>query len=132
MGYTTDFKGRFELNKPLTVPDANELNAFRDERHEGDGFPSYYCQWVPTQDGLGVEWDGTEKFYEYVEWLQYIIERFLEPKGYILNGVMRYQGEDIEDVGRIEVKGNIVTKVELDATGVVECPGCGHKFKLNE
>lgn len=133
MGYTTDFDGRFNLNKPLTVPDANELKAWAKERHEGDAkYPGYYCQWVPTEDGIGIEWDGGEKFYEYVEWLEYIIKHFLEPKGYVLNGAVRYQGEEIGDVGRIEVKDNQVTQVELDATGVVECPDCGHKFKPGE
>lgn len=132
MGYTTDFDGRFELNKPLTVPDANALKEWAGERHEGVNIPGIWCQWVPTHDGVGIEWDGMEKFYGYVEWLEYIIEHFLGPKGYVLNGVVRYQGEDIEDVGRIEVKDNVVTQTKLDATGVVECPDCGHKFKPGE
>lgn len=129
MGYTTNFDGRFDLNKPLTVPDSNELKAWAEERHEGASYPGYYCQWVPTGDGTGITWDGGEKFYEYVEWLEYIIEHFLVPKGYVLNGAVRYQGEEIGDVGRIEVKDNKVAQVELDATGVIECPSCGEKFK---
>lgn len=129
MGYTTNFDGRFELNKPLTVPDSNEIRAFSEERHEEGDFPSYYCQWVPTDDGMGIMWDGGEKFYEYVDWLIVVIDKFLKPKGYVLNGAVRYQGEEIGDVGRIEVKDNTVRQIELDATGVVECPSCGHKFK---
>lgn len=130
MGYTTDFDGRLELNKPLTVPDSNKLQEWSEERHEeSEGFPSYYCQWVPSKDGLGIEWDGGEKFYEYIKWLEYIIEHFLVPKGYVLNGVIRYQGEEIGDVGRIEVTDNTVKDIKLDATGVIECPNCGHKFR---
>lgn len=119
MGYTTAFDGRLELNKPLTVPDSNQLKEFSEERHESGEVPGYYCQWVPTDDGMGIEWDGSEKFYQYVEWLEYIIKHFLAPKGYELNGAIRYQGEEIGDVGRIEVKKNVVKQVELDATGVV-------------
>lgn len=129
MGYTTTFDGRFELNKALSVPDSNQLKEWANERHENADVPGIWCQWVPTDDGLGIEWDGNEKFYDYVEWLEYIIKHFLNPKDYLLNGAVRYQGEEIGDVGRIEVKDNKVTQVELDATGVVECPSCGHKFK---
>ena len=29
--------------------------------------PGLWCQWTPTQDGMGIEWDGNEKFYNYTE-----------------------------------------------------------------
>jgi len=68
--------------------------------------PSLWCQWLPSEDGLHIEWDGGEKFYEYVEWLQYICDNFLAPKGYILNGSVRYQGEDSDDAGWIVCENN--------------------------
>lgn len=129
MGYTTDFDGRFELSRALTVPESNELKKFADDRHEGEGYPGYYCQWIPSEDGLGIQWDGNEKFYEYVEWIEYLIKHYFEKWGVKVNGVVRYQGEEIGDVGRIEIKDNVVEEIELDATGVVECPACGHKFR---
>jgi hypothetical protein len=61
---------------------------------------------------MGIEWDGGEKFYDYVEWLEYIINNFLAPKGYVLNGECPYQGEDSDDVGKIVVKDNVVTRLE--------------------
>lgn len=95
--------------------------------------PGLWCQWVPTEDGNYIEWDGSEKFYNYVvtrdggyhrnlesewdggekfynyvEWLEYIIRNFLAPKGYVLNGTVQWQGEGIGDVGRIVVKDNVV------------------------
>lgn len=128
MGYQTDFDGKFDLSRVLTVTESNTLKEFADERHEGDGFPGYYCQWVPTKDGLGIEWDGNEKFYDYVEWLEYLIKNYFEPWGIKVNGAIRYQGEEIGDVGRVEVKDNVVKLVELEVTGIVECPECGERF----
>lgn len=70
--------------------------------------PSLWLQWVPTEDGMGIEWDGGEKFYNYVEWLEYLIEKILEPRGYVLNGEVYWYGEDREDNGIIKVKDNQV------------------------
>ena len=70
--------------------------------------PGLWCQWTPTQDGWGIEWDEGEKFYEYVEWLQYIID-WIAPKGYIANGEIEWYGEDRDDMGKIIVKNNQIT-----------------------
>ncbi len=119
MGYTTDFEGKFELNKPLEENHKGYLLAFagtrrvkRDEKIAstledpirnsvslpigkdgsffvgGKGFcgqdkdesiidynnppsgqPALWCQWIPNELGTVIEWDGNEKFYCYVEWI---------------------------------------------------------------
>jgi hypothetical protein len=73
-----------------------------------DGQPGLWCQWVPTEDAGGIEWNGTEKFYCYTEWLVYLIEHFLKPWGYTLSGTVTYQGEESGDFGEIVVKDNEV------------------------
>lgn len=70
--------------------------------------PSLWCQWTPTEDGMGIEWDGGEKFYSYTEWLVYLIHKILAPNGYVLNGVVEYSGEETSDVGEIVVVDNRV------------------------
>jgi hypothetical protein len=160
MGYTTDFTGKFNLNKPLTSGWSAYLKAFSQSRrmkrdasktallpdpvrdvvllpvgdeggyfvgnsennfgqvHGSDvvdynrppaGQPGLWCQWTPTKDGQGIEWDGGEKFYDYVPWLEYLIVHFLAPNGYILNGEVDWRGEDSSDIGRIAVVNNAVT-----------------------
>ncbi len=158
MGYTTDFVGAFELDKPMTEAQAEYLKHFNETRRMkrdpkiaelmddpvriaaglpigkdaeyftgGLGFagqerddsvvennspggdqPSLWCQWIATKDRRGIEWDGNEKFYEYVEWLRYIIEHFLKPWGYTLNGSVKWFGEENTDIGIIEVTNNDV------------------------
>jgi len=67
-----------------------------------------WCQWTPTKDGNGIGWDYGEKFYHYVEWLEYIVENFLKPWGYVLNGSVQWQGEESNDIGEITVEDNEV------------------------
>ena len=144
MGYTTDFSGRFELNKQLSPKMAQYLKLFNETRRmqrntdevfgvQGEFFvfgggsfgqdrepnivdyneppstqPSLWNQWTPSHDGMAIEWDGGEKFYSYTEWLVYLINKILAPNGYVLNGVVEWQGEEVGDVGEIFVENNRV------------------------
>lgn len=159
MGYTTQFEGRFQLDRPLfdsqalyllefahtrrtkrssamlaSIPDpgreavdlplGEEGGYFINESHPQakssvlddnrppTGQPSLYCQWIPTADGRGIKWDGTEKFYRYVEWLQYLIVHFLVRWHYQLNGAVTWQGETLLDQGQIVVIANQIVQPE--------------------
>jgi hypothetical protein len=117
MGYTTDFYGDFEFDEPLTAEQVAALKEFNEQRHGGNtqpfpGMPGFWCQWVASDDGKRLEHDGGEKFYDYVEWLEYLIEHFIKPWGRKLNGECPWQGEENDDRGRIVVKDNIVTVQE--------------------
>lgn len=106
VGYTTNFDGRFQLDKCLTVEQFNELKDFRSHDHRSEDYcPSYgfYCQWVPTEDGKAIQWDGSEKFYSYDEWLGILIEKFFKPWGVKITGQVRYSGEEWNDTGLIIV-----------------------------
>lgn len=72
------------------------------------GQPSLWCQWVPSDDGTTIVWDGGEKFYEYTAWIEYLIEHFLKPWGYVLSGEVEWQGEERDDRGMIVVDNNVV------------------------
>jgi hypothetical protein len=156
LGYTTDFNGRFLLNKPLDEETYQYLIKFNETRRmarnvdkqfgiegefyvDGNGFkgqdddptiinynkhpstqPSLWCQWKPSEDHLGIEWDGCEKFHCYVEWLLYILKSFLLPKGYTLSGIVKSQGEDPEDHG--ELDGELLTGEAIKLGGVLKNP----------
>jgi hypothetical protein len=72
------------------------------------GQPGLWCQWEPSEDGTEIHWNGGEKFYDYVEWLEYLIVHFLHPWRYVLNGEVTWQGEDPSDIGKIIVTNNDV------------------------
>ena len=70
--------------------------------------PSLWCQWVPSTDKERIVWDCGEKFYRYTEWIIYLIDKILKPRGYILNGNVDWQGEDSDDRGTICITNNVV------------------------
>lgn len=158
MGYTTNFEGQFDLDRPLAPEHLKYLTRFNDTRRmrrealvaaclpdpvriaaglpigkEGGyyvgsdgngqgrdasiqdsnappvGQPGLWCGWVPAEDGTAIIWDGGEKFYEYIDWIEYLIEHFLKPWGYHLNGEIIWKGEDLSDVGTIIIVDNVVT-----------------------
>jgi len=129
MGYTTEFDGTIEVVPPLSSEDAEFLVAFSDERHEDPDdaviYPGIWCNWAPVTQhswvtgarghktpvktyGAGIGWNEAEKFYSSAEWMKYIIDKFLAPKGYVLNGVIEAQGEDPEDRWKLLVEDNKV------------------------
>jgi hypothetical protein len=152
MGYTTTFQGRIGVTPPLNPAEIEYLNRFsttrRMDRENGpyyanpgsdgfgqdeepdilnynnpaDGQPSLWCQWVPTEDGTAIVWDGGEKFYESEEWMTYVVNHFIKPNGHakgqpgfedftfdhVCNGVIYAQGEEMADRYAIVVRDNRV------------------------
>lgn len=163
MGYSTEFTGQFDLDKPLTPEHHAYLARFAKIRHmrwldevidnQHDpirtavglpagqagmyltsdlvmhesyghhfphdhaiidyndspfGVPGLWLQWIPNEDGTALTWNGGEKFYEYVPWLEFLLKHFLVPWGYTLNGRVTWQGDDSDDRGVITVEQNKV------------------------
>jgi hypothetical protein len=83
--------------------------SVQDSNSSPVGQPSLWCGWRPNEDGTAIVWDRGEKFYYYIEWLEYLIEHFLKPWGYRLNGTMNWVGQDAKDRGVITVRDNAVS-----------------------
>ena len=114
MGYTTDFIGRFEFNKALTDDMIEVYKEFKDKRHEDgyepNGKPSIWLLWeIEEQNGkFYLQWDESEKFYNYVEWLEYIIKYIFSVWQVVISGVVEWRGEEWDDMGSIIVLDNVV------------------------
>jgi hypothetical protein len=89
----------------------NDDASVLDHNRPPSGQPGLWCQWIPDRYGRAIVWDRGEKFYDYVEWLQYLIKHFLKPWGYVLNGEVQWRGEDRDDRGVIAVSANDVKSV---------------------
>jgi hypothetical protein len=97
--FYVDGGGDYGQNSDSTIIDYNQPPSTQ---------PGLWCQWVPSEDGTKIEWDGGEKFYDYVEWIAYLIDKILSPRGYVLDGEVEWQGEDSVDFGKIVIKNNII------------------------
>lgn len=71
--------------------------------------PGLWCGWMPSDDGNRIIYDGSECFYHYIEWIRYIVNKFLIPWGHQLDGVVEWHGEDDDDTGTITIVNNIIT-----------------------
>lgn len=74
--------------------------------------PGLWCKWEPNEEGTEIRWNNAEKFYDYVEWLQYLINNFLTPWGYSIteDSRVKYKGEEENDVGAIFVVDKIAKR----------------------
>ena len=87
---------------------------------EAAGAPGCWCQWVASEDGKRLEWDGGEKFYNYIEWLSYLNCAFFSENAWAkrahpealsflrphrLQGRIEAYGEEWDDVWALEAEG---------------------------
>ena len=98
-----------ERNKDFNI----SYKEQRDLIDSGKCQPGLWCQWVVQSneddvEGQQLEWDGDEKFYEYIAWLKYLITNFFEPWNVKLNGEIEWFGESNDDRGKIVVTDNVV------------------------
>lgn len=159
MGYTTDFNGTVTVTPPLNPAEMEFLRAFANSRRmrrpDGPystrdydyrdlgpdaynespvGQPSLWCDWEPTADGTGIEWNQTEKFYDADVWMRYVIDHFLKAGGlaqgqpgfedftfdHVVNGVIKAQGECPDDRWDLIVTDNQVTTRDIGGHGGAE------------
>ena len=117
MGYTTEFAGRISIQPELTPEQQKTINDFCEERHGGNmdvhaGMPGFWCDY--ETDGKTIGWNGSEKSYHMLEWMQLLIKRFFSKWGCILNGSLQAQGEDPSDEWSLVVRDNITSRKSID------------------
>ena len=99
-------EGEFFVKEGEINGDRNDISII-DHNSPSIKQPSLWCQWVLSDDGTNLAWDENEKFYNYVEWLDYIINIF-NKWNIIINGEVSFQGQERRDKGKIKVKNNII------------------------
>lgn len=125
MGYTTKFSGALKFAAPLTAEqelfiktilpdDGYEDAADHPEWIKPDGFNSY-IQLAVCQDKSGIQWDGSEKFYDAVDAVNTVI---LTMKGkfpdFALTGGLLAQGEEVGDVWTLVIENNVAVRHEIN------------------
>jgi hypothetical protein len=89
-----------------------DADSVLDHNRPPSGQPGLWCNWTPNEHGTAILWDGGEKFYSYLDWMEYLLQHFLIPWGYVLNGEVHWAGEEEEDRGIITIRHN---QVEAEA-----------------
>lgn len=157
MGYSTTFCGQIAVVPPLNKDEITYLQPFNETRHmvrksgpynvdtdsdsesdvidhnsPADSQPGLYCQWIPSENGKFIQWDGGEKFYHSGPWLQYLIDHFLSAgaqarkvlpffKDHRLDGLIEAQGETTSDKWYLLVTNNKVEKLSKEEYEARKC-----------
>ncbi len=112
--YFVDGTGDFGQGRDSDIIDFNSPDPSQ---------PGLWCQWIASDDGSEIFWNDAEKFYCALEWMEYIINHFVGPtpiaqaelpflKGHTVKGTISADGEDSGDFWKLEVDGNVVSRVE--------------------
>ncbi|WP_198864017.1 hypothetical protein [Bacillus velezensis] len=78
-----------------------------------------------------IVWDGGEKFYCADKWIIYLIEKVLQPKGYVLDGTVNAFGENPDDIWHITITDNQVS-IEEGEIELAVCTKCGFSYDIAE
>lgn len=70
--------------------------------------PGLWCDFCPNEDGSALIWNGDEKTSNGLEWITYLVTKYLAPRGYLVNGRLDANGEEYGDFWAIVVKDNVV------------------------
>jgi len=126
MGYCVYYSGEVEVTPSLTEDDARIIHAFvnlepTDETKplfaaiagspEPD-LPGYGSLLTVSEERDAILPEEGESRHGLRMWLKLLIEHFLGPRGYVLNGEVEWDGEDPEDRGRLFIKDNQLEDVE--------------------
>jgi hypothetical protein len=123
MSYLIDFFGEFKINNKLNNDHAIYLNNLylfagphwsdkpKDLELSLDNPPKSTLHWQLSDNDQYLIPDYEDNFdniEDHIEWLQYMISKFLIPWNYILNGEIGWRGEKFEDTGYIIVQNNVL------------------------
>jgi hypothetical protein len=126
MGYDVYYNGEVTVTPPLTEADATVLRAAANREDtektraifaaiaasQKPDLPGYTGLLEVSEDRGFILPEEDESRHGFRLWLRLLIDHYLAPRGYVLNGEVTWEGEDRDDSGTIFVKDNQVEAVE--------------------
>ena len=141
MGYSTDFAGELTFTREPTATElafvtslfwTNDADIHNRGLRNSKGKLSY-IQFELTDNFGGIKWDGSEKFYNAIEAVNFLIENMrFACNGLGLTGSLLAQGEEFEDRWYLVIGDDGWAKrVDHPMVGqTITCPHCGENFAV--
>lgn len=100
MGCWLSFRGSLTIDPPITEQDKEEYSFFS----ESSSFPAnqkanYVNPWFINEENR-LECHAC-KFFEHYRWMEYIYDKFFDPKGYDVYGSLLYSGEGEQNTWKV-------------------------------
>lgn len=136
MGYNTTFTGVLKFTNDPTARQLARLKPmFCEDNQKFGGNNHGYIDLRLADDFSGLEWeDETEKTYDLEKNVNVVID-FMQKEfpDFGLEGELLAQGEEPDDRWRLVIVDGRSQRIEWPRVGdKMICPGCGHKFFINE
>lgn len=126
MPYSVYYRGEITISPPLTEEHAAVVRAFsRKESNDltksifakiaaspGEDLPAYMDVFDISEDRTTILPDEDESCYGLRLCLVLLVEHYLAPLGYVLNGEVSWDADDVNDRGSIFVKDNLIEDVD--------------------
>jgi hypothetical protein len=126
MPYSVFYRGEININPPLTEEHAAVVLAFSRKEHNeqtkpifakinatpGEDLPRYMDVFDISEDRATILPDEDESSHGLRLCLMLLVEHFLAPLGYVLNGEVSWDADDVNDRGTIFVKDNVIEDVD--------------------
>jgi hypothetical protein len=126
MGYDVYYNGEVDVAPPLTENDAVIMRAFvnREQIEETrtilaaiaasaePDLPGHEGLLEVSEDRSCILPEEGESRHGVRMWLRLLLEHFLVPRGYVLNGEVWWEGQDPDDRGCIFIKDNQIEAVD--------------------
>ena len=141
MGYQTDFDGVLKFKNEPSMQEIKKINKLMnfldpDEHPEflrNPGDKLSYIQFELTDDIDGIKWDGSEKFYNAVEAVNFILLNMrAEFPDFGFTGELLARGESAKDVWKLAIVDGKAVRVDISVGDSYECPHCREEFLLSE
>ncbi len=142
MGYNSIFTGSFSLDRPLTDEQYNTFKKSLDHHYISCSCGSCNihdssCRWEIQEDQKSIKY--IHKYYysfrrwHHIQWIHYIIDNFIHPWGYLLNGEVSWQvkyyeddnnddEDDNNDDNKEEDQGFMI--IENNQVNIIKCSDC--------
>ena len=138
MGYSTKFLGELRFTNELTAKQIALLSTFMGEdcrcHSEWDTKDMTFIDLEINNDFTGIRWDGSEKTYDLVEKVNFII-KMMQSKfpSFGLTGEIQAQGEGFDDRWILRIVDGIAVGIETPFIGdKITCPHCEEEFILEK
>jgi hypothetical protein len=126
MPYSVYYRGEITISPPLTEEHAAVVLAFSRKEYNdltkpifaniaaspGEDLPAYMDVFDISEDRTTILPDEDESTHGLRLCLMLLVEHFLAPLGYLLDGEVSWDADDVNDRGSIFVKDNLIEDVE--------------------
>lgn len=118
MSYNTTFEGKFKCTPKCNQSQINFINNINNFNIKNYNIPNDKCCWIINNTGEYLQWNNDKSSIYYDDWIIYLLKSFFIPNNILLNGIIKWYGDDHFDIGKIIINNNCIDIFDAKITFV--------------